>query len=138
MKAYVETLLHEMIHAFLELWTCDHRGCIDGFEKLGKTRHGKVWQEVALAIEDSVRDAGFLNLDLYLNRETSLALEIVISDEDVLESYLRRWDMKRADVDEAIRELTGRKERHGGRSIVTGRSGAKKKARITRIIDRLL
>lgn len=138
MKAYVETLLHEMIHAFLELWTCDHKGCIDGFEKLGKSRHGKVWQEVALAIEDSVRDAGFLNLDLYLNRETSLALEIVISDEDVLESYLRRWDMKRADVDEAVRVLIGRKERHDDRSIVTGRSGAKKKARITRIIDRLL
>jgi len=41
-------------------------------------------------------------------------------------------------VDEAVRVLIGRKERHDDRSIVTGRSGAKKKARITRIIDRLL
>jgi hypothetical protein len=118
---------YAMIHAFLELWTCDHKGCIDGFEKLGKTRHGKVWQEVALAIEDSVRDAGFLNLDLYMNRETSLALEIVTSDEDVREPYLRRWGMKRADVDEAVRILIGGKERHDDCSIVTGRSGAKRK-----------
>jgi hypothetical protein len=81
MKAHVEALLREMIHAFLELWTCSHKGCIEAFEKLGKTRHGKVWQDAALAIEDAVRDPQFMNLDLYLDRETSLSLEIVTLDE---------------------------------------------------------
>jgi hypothetical protein len=49
MKAYVAMLLHVMIHAFQELWTFGHSSCRDGFEKLGRTGHGRVWQDVALA-----------------------------------------------------------------------------------------
>ena len=77
LKAYVEKMLHFMIHAFLELWTCERVACRKGFEKLGKTGHGRAWQDVAVAVENAVREEGFLNLDLKLDREKGLALELL-------------------------------------------------------------
>jgi hypothetical protein len=118
LKGYVETLLHEMCHAFLELWTCGHSGCVDGFDKLGKTRHGWIWQDVALAIENVVRDKHFLNLDLCLNREMSLALEVVTMDEFVRRKDLERWGMRHRDVADAIDIVLKRQQEGDDCSIV--------------------
>jgi len=40
-KEYLGTLLHEMIHAFLMCWACDHEGCSDARDVLGKG-HGPI------------------------------------------------------------------------------------------------
>jgi hypothetical protein len=110
LKGYVETLLHEMCHAFFELWGCPQSECVGGYDKLGKTRHGRLWQDVALALEHAVRDRQFLNLDLCLNRVTSLALELVTMDEIVHREDLERWVMKREDLAEAIEIVYERQE----------------------------
>ncbi|KAE9375789.1 hypothetical protein N431DRAFT_403768 [Stipitochalara longipes BDJ] len=116
MKAYVEKMLHFMIHAFLELWTCDHASCSAGFGKLGKTGHGRVWQDIALAVEDAVRDEGFLNLDLGLDREKGLALELLAMEEDVRREDLERWGMGREDVEDEIEEAREAQEDDDGHS----------------------
>lgn len=53
---YVNTLAHEMIHAFLSIYTCNctRNGCYDRAnlpKNLGATGHGEAWVRAALAIE---------------------------------------------------------------------------------------
>jgi hypothetical protein len=73
MKAYVAMLLHVMIHALQGLWTCGHSSCRDGFEKLGRKWHGRVWQDVALAVGGG-EGWRVLNLDLRLEREFAVVV----------------------------------------------------------------
>ena len=46
MRCYITTLLHEMLHVFLELWGCSP--CKDRPENIGLGGHGPVWQEVRI------------------------------------------------------------------------------------------
>jgi hypothetical protein len=61
-----------------------------------------VWQDVAIAIEEAVRDRAFLNLDLSLDREVNLALEMATMNELVGREDLERWRMTSEDVEGAL------------------------------------
>lgn len=69
LRRYIGSLLHQMLHAFFQLWTCPRPHCFDKVYTNGEHRHWRIWQEVAFALEDAARDPSLLNLDLYLNRE---------------------------------------------------------------------
>jgi hypothetical protein len=60
-----------------------------------------------------VRDRAFLNLDLSLDREMSLALEMATMNELVGKEDLERWAMKGEDVEGALHAVV---ERWGTRS----------------------
>ncbi|KAN0112615.1 hypothetical protein V8E51_005566 [Hyaloscypha variabilis] len=100
LKAYVEKMLHFMIHAFLELWTCERVACRKGFEKLGKTGDGRAWQDVAVAVENA-------------GERTGVGATVVASDEDVRKQDLERWGMAREDVENAVEEATETGRRRG-------------------------
>lgn len=45
LPSYLGSLLHEMVHVFLELYACDAGSCCDAVERSGKSGHGWAWQE---------------------------------------------------------------------------------------------
>lgn len=52
--SYVETLIHEMLHAFFNIYTCRCEGCTNSskdFDHFGNTGHGLPWHTAALAFE---------------------------------------------------------------------------------------
>lgn len=68
-----------MIHCFFKLWACGDEECYPGLEQAGKTGHGFAFQNVAYALEKVVADPSFLGLELDLNRNRSLAQELIRS-----------------------------------------------------------
>jgi SprT-like family len=75
---YVGTLLHEMIHAFISIYS--QRG--DGYcPDHGYTGHGLAWQFIAHAAEQAVSDPKLLGLQLDLGRGSSLYLEMYVTEE---------------------------------------------------------
>lgn len=78
LRSYLETLLHEMIHAFLNIYTCLCSKCsYDIPRTIGHTGHGLPWHKIANSIESFVKTK--LNLELDLERRASLAIEIQAS-----------------------------------------------------------
>ncbi|ESZ95116.1 hypothetical protein SBOR_4483 [Sclerotinia borealis F-4128] len=78
LRSYLETLLHEMIHAFLNIYTCLCSKCSHDIPKtVGHTGHGLPWHKIANSIESFVRSK--LDLKLDLERRASLAMEIQAS-----------------------------------------------------------
>jgi hypothetical protein len=107
---YVGTLLHEMIHAFISIYS--QRG--DGYcPDRGYTGHGLAWQFIAHAAEQAVGDPKLLGLQLNLGRGTSLYLEMYVTEEYSGVTGLdgpgqlmdpERWGFKRID-EEKKKEL---------------------------------
>ena len=71
---YLGTLVHEMLHAFFEIYTCGCIDCCEGRDDL-YGGHGKLWQAAACAIE-KVDRRQFLGLELDFGRTLSLAANI--------------------------------------------------------------
>jgi len=88
LKGYVETLLHEMLHAFFNLFTCLCETCMGMTEKerrektktAGASGHGMPWHMVAQRIEEFVKSR--LKCELDLDREWIMA-------QDIYESRMR-------------------------------------------------
>lgn len=95
LRNYLGTLLHEMIHAFLEIWGCRINGCWDLWQQQGLRGHGYAWQDAASALEIAVQDRELLGLELDLGRLKSLAVDIIYARQPVppLEE-LEIWSMK--------------------------------------------
>jgi hypothetical protein len=73
---YIGTLLHEMIHTFLELWSCPNRDCNRRHEANGVTGHGYLFLDISYALQRAAMDRGLLGLDLDVTNECSLAEEL--------------------------------------------------------------
>jgi hypothetical protein len=77
MQSYIGTLLHEMIHAFIQVYTCRCAHCVKKhteYEREGQTGHGRTWQVIAHAVEKFCCNE--LGLELDLSRAYALAEEI--------------------------------------------------------------
>lgn len=66
------TLLHEMLHAFFDLFT--HPNDLHQGHACGWHGHGPAWQRAAFSVDQAVRD--WLNLSLDIGAEQSLAYEM--------------------------------------------------------------
>ncbi|KAE8451387.1 hypothetical protein EG329_004016 [Mollisiaceae sp. DMI_Dod_QoI] len=65
LESYVGTLLHEMIHAFLCIYTCYCGSCQERFEWYEGVRgHGETWYSMAAELEMFVRNRLDLDVDL--------------------------------------------------------------------------
>lgn len=75
MFVYVETLLHEMIHAYFRIYTCIcTKACRRTSEKMvGNSGHQQSWQEAALVIEES--SERLLGHRIDMSRRWSLACD---------------------------------------------------------------
>jgi hypothetical protein len=60
----LETLLHEMCHAFLEIYACHASECFLEREHGGVTGHGRAWEMVATAAQNTANRNFHLQLDL--------------------------------------------------------------------------
>ncbi|KAF8849037.1 hypothetical protein BDZ45DRAFT_697895 [Acephala macrosclerotiorum] len=99
LRNYLGTLLHEMIHAFLEIWGCCIEGCYDLWQQQGVRGHGYAWQDAASALEFAVQDRELLGLKLDLGRLKPLAVDVVYERQPVPSSEeLTMWGMRYADV----------------------------------------
>lgn len=71
----IGTLLHELVHAFLQYWPCDGTLCPElhcaakHYLPLGQVEHGPAWQMLAAAIE--MRCTTWLGFPVRLNRKAS-------------------------------------------------------------------
>ena len=93
---YVAVLLHEMAHAFLELYTCYRLSCRNDINWLGVSGHGFAWQDMAFSLTKAVRDRQLLNLPLNLARYQNFAKELHKSNVSMPRD-LARWGFKRED-----------------------------------------
>ena len=75
---YIETLLHEMWHAFADRWGC--RSCRNRQENMGWNGHGPAFQVGAHALEVAVNEIRFVDRKLSLDREVSWALEVRVEE----------------------------------------------------------
>ncbi|KUJ07871.1 uncharacterized protein LY89DRAFT_677639 [Mollisia scopiformis] len=94
--AGLSTLLHEMLHCFLDFYTCFRSDCRDRFEDLGQ-EHGIAWQDAAYALEECVRDPTFINLPLVLGRRLALVNELNEWGHPKI-CDLRRWGFTKREV----------------------------------------
>lgn len=130
---YLGTLLHEMIHVFLHCFTCDYPPCRSEFRQLGVSGHGKAWQDIALALEESVSAPKHLNLTLDLNRAACLALERVqeadkfklmlhIHEDDLLDWKFHKRDVQDeyTRVKRQLKEKSGREVKYLGKRVIAG------------------
>ncbi|APA10342.1 hypothetical protein sscle_06g051120 [Sclerotinia sclerotiorum 1980 UF-70] len=82
LRSYPETLLHETIHAFLNIYTCLCSKCSHDIPRtIRHTGHGLAWHKIADNIESFVKYK--LNLELDLERWACLAIEIQVSSLDM-------------------------------------------------------
>ncbi|KAF8859177.1 hypothetical protein BDZ45DRAFT_689470 [Acephala macrosclerotiorum] len=92
----LSTLLHEMLHCFLDIYTCPKPSCRDDLKQLGK-QHGFAWQDAAYALEKAVTDTKYLNLPLMLERPFELVLELSEWGNPPIEN-LGRWGFTKKDL----------------------------------------
>ena len=93
----LETLAHEMLHAFLTIYSCTCEFCQDTTKyHLGKSGHGPCWMDAMTAIRIAVlRDLNWL-AGFGLGR--SLQLEIDQGFYTTREEIAFRWQMRCADI----------------------------------------
>jgi hypothetical protein len=86
MENYIESLLHEMIHAIIQIYTCSCDDCGSKYESdEGKTGHGRTWQTIAHEVEKFCCNE--LGLDLDLDRPITLGEEIHADIVEKSDSY---------------------------------------------------
>jgi hypothetical protein len=127
-RLYLATLLHEMLHAFFELWGCG--SCRDRHENLGLGGHGPAWQDAALALETAAEDKSFLDLvDVDMSREVSWASKMKASgrrfDGETI-ALAKNWGMDVKSVEYWSRKLKLKVgEAPMARSMLEGRNVTK-------------
>ena len=86
MQNYIESLLHEMTHAIIQIYTCHCADCGNKYEtEEGKTGHGQTWQAIAHAVEKFCFKE--LGVELDLDRAPGLASEINAAYTEILDTY---------------------------------------------------
>lgn len=98
-EAIISTLLHEMCHAYINLYacfgeSCGQQECTFGhqhyLETIGPTGHGRSWQILAAAIENRAKEVLGINLDL--NRAAGARQDLAMGNtwlriEDILRLF---------------------------------------------------
>ena len=108
MEKYIESLLHEMIHAFIGIYTCSCADCSNNYKPdVGKTGHGRTWQAIAYAVE--IFCFNELGLELDLGRARGLASEV----NDAYTAILDAYELDYVLVYEHVGELRGCIESEG-------------------------
>jgi len=75
LQGYIQTLLHEMIHAFINNYACFCSRCKKRYkQQAGRTGHGLAWRTIAYKVENFVHNE--LGLELDLNRVVAAADEL--------------------------------------------------------------
>ncbi|PMD13804.1 hypothetical protein NA56DRAFT_736828 [Hyaloscypha hepaticicola] len=69
-------LLHEMTHAFLELYSCWYTLCREFLQHLGPAGHGFAWQDIAHTVEKAADNPNSLNIPVQLGRYDSLLVDL--------------------------------------------------------------
>ncbi|CZR55048.1 uncharacterized protein PAC_04934 [Phialocephala subalpina] len=64
LRSYIETLLHEMVHAFIIIHTCYCNRYERDFEAEGQHGHGITWHAMTTELEDFVKERLCLEVDL--------------------------------------------------------------------------
>lgn len=57
LQLYITVLLHEMVHAFMQRFSCRCQDCVDTLDRCGKLGHGDAWCRIAYNVQDT---AGWL------------------------------------------------------------------------------
>lgn len=91
---YLSSLLHQMVHVYMYLFSCRVRKCHAKYMHIGSD-HGAAFQDIACAVEKGARIFG---LDLDLKRQLSFAAELAsllprISS--ITDDNLEYWDFDR-------------------------------------------
>ncbi|KAG4439419.1 hypothetical protein IFR05_005112 [Cadophora sp. M221] len=74
MRYQTSTLLHELVHALVDAYTCRCQRCEKGSEEgIGVTGHGPVWMAISLKIEKTMER--IFRCQCWLGRSQSLAVE---------------------------------------------------------------
>jgi hypothetical protein len=100
---YLDTLAHEMLHAFFGIYTCDCNDCYNGLQDPCRG-HDIFWQAAACAIENVDRGV-FLGLALDLGRSVSLAIDIQMGYNMPNAATLQNLNLNIVKLWENVREL---------------------------------
>jgi hypothetical protein len=110
LQSYVGALLHEMIHAYFQLYTCSCRKCVDEERPLrGVTGHGIAWQRAAKVIEDFMQVK--FQVFIPLCRATAFGGELFVSGDDISPEPLMRLRLDIESVEEGFQRARLMEER---------------------------
>jgi hypothetical protein len=115
-RRHLETLAHEMLHAFLYYYTCQCGKCgqhVGNSDIRGATGHGTIWANAMINIQKAItRDLGW---EADCNIEASIMNEIKASGWKPRLDQLERWECKHLIAKELAKE--------GGRAAPRSQSG---------------
>ncbi|KUJ08870.1 uncharacterized protein LY89DRAFT_764330 [Mollisia scopiformis] len=101
LKSYIETLLHEMVDAFIVTYTCGCEICQELFaQEYGQRGHGETWHAMATALEETVTDR--LGIDVSLGIPAAMSDEWYRTNADLDGVDLRRLD--RSSIEKLIEQ----------------------------------
>ncbi|KAH6682730.1 hypothetical protein B0J14DRAFT_646963 [Halenospora varia] len=109
LRGYLGTLLHEMIHAFFQLYSCGCSICKrEAFERYGRSGHGWHWIDVAISLQWHCESEWVLGLCLDLQIAEGLVMEMREFGKGVEgiphEEQLRKWEMPREFLERVVLE----------------------------------
>jgi hypothetical protein len=87
-RIILSVLLHEMIHVYVDAYSCPYTGCSS---RSGVRGHGQSWQQVAQHLEISTEKN--LRLKLDLDRALMLASEIIFSGRSMSPREIEELDL---------------------------------------------
>lgn len=90
-EVIMSTLIHEMCHAFFQVYGCVSNCCDNGSLELGPRGHGIMFQEMAYDIERMAASKRVLGFDLDLGRYISLLTEISDKADWKEQMNVSRW-----------------------------------------------
>lgn len=103
--ARIETLIHEMVHAFFTVYYVPNGR--PGWQQLtGWTSHGHAWQSAAMAVELALRDPDFVNLPLTLERHYHWIMDYNVSGGELVRPEVaveRKWGFDINLIEESFR-----------------------------------
>ena len=90
-KLYMGTLIHEMIHAYLLLYSCSYQDCSSTWEKCGEYDHGVAFLDMAKVLQMDLKERDIV--DIEPNLESSLARELVLSNRTPEREFVDLWGL---------------------------------------------
>ncbi|KAJ5038845.1 uncharacterized protein L3040_006524 [Drepanopeziza brunnea f. sp. 'multigermtubi'] len=103
-------LLHEMLHAFLEIYACGCRECrkraaAGAGMGVGESGHGKEWCSAMSALQGALQDG--VRWDVDCGIQVSVAIEVRASGWGPRGDLLRRWGVDEEQLSQDIEGMVG-------------------------------